>query len=269
MPASELRILSADVPSLDDVIAAAGLDAALADALRSEEITVEVLLSSSLAERREILRAMNQTFGTVLSINRVLEEFKKEVGAAPDGDDREDEASDDDADSNGLSDVSSQQDNDDAGGMSQEEPLGFPHSPQTPNATDDEEEHDEEQPATTDHAPIPLREPLNPKLASILQAAALLLGSAESHTLRSLQTYLGNVLSHPDKLSYRTIQLANPLFHERVWGVPGGASLLRAAGFAEATLAGNTAVLRLPCVRLPHNSSPAPRSHRQRCLPLG
>jgi hypothetical protein len=45
--------------------------------------------------------------------------------------------------------------------------------------------------------------------------------------------YLGNAISQPDKAGFRTIQLTNPLFQERIWSVPGGASLLRAAGFSE------------------------------------
>jgi hypothetical protein len=54
-------------------------------------------------------------------------------------------------------------------------------------------------------------------------------------------------VTHPSRAAFRVIPLANPLFHERVWGVPGGASVLRAAGFAEAMLPGSKALtLRLP-----------------------
>ena len=66
-----------------------------------------------------------------------------------------------------------------------------------------------------------------------LQAAAMLLRGASAPTLRGLQLILGNALDNPDQVAFRTIQLANPLFQERVWSAPGGASLLRAAGFAE------------------------------------
>ena len=58
----------------------------------------------------------------------------------------------------------------------------------------------------------------------------MLLGRAEPHTLKALHAYLGNVCAHPTQSTYRTIELTSPLFHERVWGVPGGASILRAAG---------------------------------------
>ena len=51
----------------------------------------------------------------------------------------------------------------------------------------------------------------------------MLLQGAEPHTYRALLSYLSNVLTHPSHPSYRTIQLGSPLFHERVWGVPGGA----------------------------------------------
>ena len=57
--------------------------------------------------------------------------------------------------------------------------------------------------------------------------------AARAPTLRGLQLILGNALDNPDQVAFRTIQLANPLFQERVWSAPGGASLLRAAGFAE------------------------------------
>ena len=50
------------------------------------------------------------------------------------------------------------------------------------------------------------------------------------------------MLAEPDKVGFRTIQLANPLFQERVWAAPGGASILRAAGFGEAP----KRTLRLP-----------------------
>jgi hypothetical protein len=43
-------------------------------------------------------------------------------------------------------------------------------------------------------------------------------------------------------VGFRTIQLANPLFQQRVWSAPGGASALRAAGFSE----GQRRTLRLP-----------------------
>ena len=35
-------------PTLDDLVSEAGLDASLADAFRSEDVTVEILLNSSL-----------------------------------------------------------------------------------------------------------------------------------------------------------------------------------------------------------------------------
>ena len=61
----------------------------------------------------------------------------------------------------------------------------------------------------------------------------MLLRGASAPTLRGLQLILGNALDNPDQVAFRTIQLANPLFQEREWSAPGGASLLRAAGFAE------------------------------------
>jgi hypothetical protein len=66
-----------------------------------------------------------------------------------------------------------------------------------------------------------------------LHAAALLLAAAGRPTLLGLGLYLGNAISQPHKAGFRTIQLSNPLFQERIWSVPGGASLLRAAGFTE------------------------------------
>ena len=63
-------------PTLDDLVSEAGLDASLADAFRSEDVTVEILLNSSLTERREVLRAMNQSFGVILALNRVLESYR-------------------------------------------------------------------------------------------------------------------------------------------------------------------------------------------------
>lgn len=51
----------------------AGLEASVADQFMSEDISMELLLSSTLSERREILRAMGLRYGTILIINRALE----------------------------------------------------------------------------------------------------------------------------------------------------------------------------------------------------
>lgn len=74
----------------------ASLPAELADQLISEKITMALLLSSTLPERREILRAMGLRYGTILIINRALElrlrlqeraEIEEEAGRAADDDD--------------------------------------------------------------------------------------------------------------------------------------------------------------------------------------
>ena len=185
-------------PTLDDLVSEAGLDASLADAFRSEDVTVEILLNSSLTERREVLRAMNQSFGVILALNRVLESYRPASNGEENG---------------------GKDDEDDVEPVPIEEPPPAPPPAAAP--------------------PPPPQQSLPPNLA----AASMLLKSAEVHTLRALLTYLGNALSHPN---FRTIQLANQLFHERVWSRPGGASLLRAAGFKEATLPGNRTALVLP-----------------------
>ena len=50
----------------------AGLEAEVAQQLESEEITVGILLSASLVERREILRSMGLRFGQIMSLNQAL-----------------------------------------------------------------------------------------------------------------------------------------------------------------------------------------------------
>ena len=201
--------------SLEQLVSDAGLDASLADALRKEEVTVEVLLKSSLSERREVLRAMNQSFGALLALNRVLEACKRGMVADEEEEEEEDD-DDEEEETTAHVDVSEQ--------LHVQEYAGAVPSVVAP----------------TGAMPTAIKE-ASPQL----RAAAMLLRGAEPHTLRALQAYLGNVLSHPRKQSYRTIQLANPLFHERVWGVPGGASVLRSAGFQENQLPGNRAALCL------------------------
>ena len=145
-----------------------------------------------------MLRAMNQSFGVILALNRVLESYRPASNGEESG---------------------GKDDEDDVEPVPIEEPPPAPPPAAAP--------------------PPPPQQSLPPNLA----AASMLLKSAEVHTLRALLTYLGNALSHPN---FRTIQLANQLFHERVWSRPGGASLLRAAGFKEATLPGNRTALVLP-----------------------
>jgi len=83
--------------------------------------------------------------------------------------------------------------------------------------------------------PHPLtRDPLIPYSATYahpavppkLRAAAMLLANAGRPTLIGLNLYLGNAIAHPHKRGFRTIQLTNPLFQERIWTVPGGESYL-------------------------------------------
>ena len=50
----------------------AGLEAEVAQQLEVEEITVVILLSASLVERREILRSMGLRFGQIMSLNQAL-----------------------------------------------------------------------------------------------------------------------------------------------------------------------------------------------------
>ena len=212
--------MATEASLLEEIVTAAGLPVALAEALRREEISVDVLLKSTLSERRDVLRAMGVSFGVLLTLNRVLEEYRKRQLHLASGDnDAEEEEDDEDEDNGG------------AGAGADDE------------ATETGEELEAAEVRPQPWRPAELRMPANANAQ--LQAAAMLLRSAEVHTLRALQAYLGNVLDQPAKASYRTIMLANPLFHERVWGVPGGASTLRAAGFAESGAAGNTAALVL------------------------
>ena len=216
------------LPSVEELVASANLDGGLAEALRREDISVALLLKSSLAERREVLRALDVSFGNLLTLNRVLEAIRQDKIKAVDAGTADDDDDDDD----------------DTDGQSQADE----------GSDGEEEEEEEEEEGSGPVAParaLPERPsisvPLEPSLRQRLEAAAMLLRGATPATWRALQAHLSNVLEHPERAAYRTIQLSNPVFHERVWGVPGGASLLRAAGFTEGTLAGGShAVLRLP-----------------------
>jgi hypothetical protein len=147
--------MATDLPSLDVLCRNAGLDASLADLLAAENVTVALLLRSTLTERREVLRAMNQSFGTLLALNRVLEVVRQErllagieddVGEEDDDDDRADDEEDEERDKE----------------IDDEEPVMVEDPP----------------------SPAPPRAPVPPQL----QAAALLLRSAEVHTLRALHS---------------------------------------------------------------------------------
>jgi len=168
----------------------------VAQQLESEEITVGILLSASLVERREILRSMGLRFGQIMSLNQALEH--RQQGAAAEG--------------GGAAEVGS------------------------------EGEGETETESESEAGDTPAVAAVLPTCGPKLQAAAVLLRGAEVHTLKGLHVYLNNVLRHPDKVGFRTIQLANPLFQQRVWSAPGGASALRAAGFSE----GQRRTLRLP-----------------------
>lgn len=82
-----------------------------------------------------------------------------------------------------------------------------------------------------------------------LEAAAA--GGAAGGTERCAQaldticTLLRNVLEHPEDERYRTIRLANPLFHARVGAFPSGLRLLRTFGFEDAQSAGAGSVTHL------------------------
>ena len=222
-------------PTVDDLVRDAGLDSELADVLRAEQLgTLDLLIDSSLAERREVLRALGCRYGAVLTINRVLEGYRQlRIEELRDSEDALND-DDDDGDTRDEGD-----DNDDGTFCAAEE-------------AEEAEEPEEEAvpvgaaPARRTPSQIPATLRVSPSQLAQLQAAALLLGRAEVHTLKALQAMLGNVLRHPTKAAYRTIERASSPFHERVWGVPGGSSLLRAAGFVEATLPGRKAVVQLP-----------------------
>ena len=213
-------------PTLEMLASDAGLDGAQAAALQNENVSVDVLISSTLPERREVLRAMGFSFGMLLAVNRVLERYRKQ-------------RLDDDADNDYVVD-DDVEDEDCSGDDEDQEDDTLREDDTTPDAAPAEKRP----PVQVVTSAIPV--PVSASLAAQLQAAALLLSGAEPHTLKALHTYLGNVLLHPTQSSFRTVQLSNPLFHERVWGVPGGASILRAAGFAEARMPGQPAVLHLP-----------------------
>ena len=233
----------------------AGLGAEVAAAFEAEEITVDILVSASLVERREILRSMGLRFGQIMSLNQALERLRVSSGADAEGAEEADE--------------------DDDGAEGEEDGEGGDATPKGEAGGQDAST------AAASSAPGPPADAgsFGPKL----QAAAVLLRGAEVHTLRGLQVYLNNVLQHPDKVGFRTIQLSNPLFQQRVWAVPGGASALRAAGFAEgprrtlrllddapleplraakdmveALLAELCAALRRPHLGRPHPSPPVP-----------
>ena len=185
----------------------AGLGADIASLLESEEITVHILLRASLVERRQILRDMGLRYGQIMSLNRAVERRQQEL----------------EMDGEGAGDGDEEEDEEDEDGTAAAGPTEPQHTGSEAAAA--------KQPAAEPVPPTPAAAAA--AASSRLQAASLLLRGAEVHTLRGLQVYLGNVLQHPDKMGFRTIQLANPLFQERVWSVPGGASVLRAAGFAE------------------------------------
>ena len=197
----------------------------MAQQLESEEITVGILLRASLVERREILRSMGLRFGQIMSLNQALEHRKQ--GAAAEG-----------------------------GGAAEEAAAAAAAAAEEEEEEEDEEEGEEEEEedsegegeteSEAEAGDTPAAAAVLPQAGSgvgggergaatygpKLQAAAVLLRGAEVHTLKGLHVYLNNVLLHPGKLGFRTIQLANPIFHARVWAAPGGAAMLRAAGAA-------------------------------------
>ena len=194
-------------PGIEELIQDAGCSAELAELLTREDVSVATLVRANLAERREVLRALGCSFGAILAINRVLERYRDEGEEGIMSDALDSESGDDDDDR----DLELQDDADDV------------HNASASCI----------QAISVDVAAVALHSlqtmGVSGALAAQLQAAALLLASAEQHTLRALQAYLGNVCSYPERSCYRGIELTNPLFQERVWGVPGGASLLRAA----------------------------------------
>ena len=188
----------------------------MAQQLESEEITVSILLSASLVERREILRSMGLRFGQIMSLNQALE-HRQQGAAAEGGGAAEEEEDEEDSEGEGETELEAEADD-------------------TPAVAAVLQQAGSEAGGAASAAPA--ASTYGPKL----QAAAVLLRGAEVHTLKGLHVYLNNVLRHPDKVGFRTIQLANPLFQQRVWSAPGGASALRAAGFSE----GQRRTLRLP-----------------------
>jgi hypothetical protein len=189
--------------TLEDLVSAAGLDASLADTLAHEQVTVEMLMRASLPERREVLRAMNQSFGTLLCLNRVLDSYSRK----------------------GQADVDTVMDVTDAGGGSDDEHADLQRNAEgaeTQQFRGEEEEaaeaeakaakaaeaseasgaseaSEEECSTAGELAPaaFTLRVPAgtSPVLESQLRAAAMLLRGAQPHTLKSLQAV--NASRHP------------------------------------------------------------------------
>ena len=220
--------------SASTLVKDAGLIGELATSLETEGLDVRLLMRSSLGERREVLRAMGCSFGQILAINRVLEGYRERledgglVDDENDGNDSNDDDDDDDKDDKDDKDAHEDEDDND----DEEDARAAAGEEEEPEAATPAKER----PAVV-IGPWPAELKVSASLAAQLQAAAMLLGRAEPHTLKALQAYLGNVCAHPTQSTYRTIELTSPLFNERVWGVPGGASIMRAAGFAESPLA--------------------------------
>jgi hypothetical protein len=165
----------------------AGLEAEVAQQLKSEAITVGILLRASLVERREILRSMGLRFGQIMSLNQALEHRKQ--GAAAEGGGAAEEAA------AAAAEEEEEEDEGEEGGEGEEE--------------DSEGEGETEAEAEAGDTPAAAAVPqqagseagggargaatYGPKL----QAAAVLLRGAEVHTLKGLHVYLSNVLLHP------------------------------------------------------------------------
>lgn len=56
--------------------------------------------------------------------------------------------------------------------------------------------------------------------------------SSSSYSIDLLQTYLTNIMNHPDKIKYRQIRISNPKFKNVIWDTP-MKGLLLAIGFVD------------------------------------
>jgi len=81
--------------------------------------------------------------------------------------------------------------------------------------------------------------PRDEELESALEEAIIALKTVSEITLRTLLSYVDNVLSNPSEKKYRTIKMSNKAFKERISAVDGAHKVLTIVGFQNTLIIGS------------------------------